>query len=285
MKNIFKILLAGLLVASCGDVEPVTFSGQEGGPNYVSFSRSVYNLPVVRDESGSVEIMLNVSTLSSTDRTYTFELVPNTSSLAANPATYTIPGSVTVFAGQYSGTAVVTGEDNGLVDETKKNFAIRITNLMENDDTDSNLATFSIYEVCPLGAPFMGEYAVEQTSSASPNTGETIIPSGIYTLREGETEYDRYITFVPYGDANFGLSAIDVLITFGCDTANMFDEFDTGLSCDESGTPSFVFGGSEDPASYDRFNDSSFVLTFAENTESACSGSPREVNISFTKVE
>jgi hypothetical protein len=219
MKNIFKLLIAGLLVASCGEVEPVTFNGQEGLPNFLSFSRSSYNLPIVRDANGSVEIVLNASTLSSADRTYNFELVPNNSALAANPATYTIPGSATIPAGEYSGTAVINGVDNGLVDATKKNFIIRITNPQENDSYDTDQATVLVYEVCPLGdledpnnQPFLGEYMVEQITADSGSTGSPIISDGIYILEPGLTEYDRFITFEPYEDGGFGLVDFEMLI-------------------------------------------------------------------------
>jgi hypothetical protein len=286
MKTFFKILLVSGLFASCSDVEPVEFNGQEGNPTFISFSKSVYSLPVERDATGSVDIVLNSSTLSSVDRTYNFELVPSTSLLAADPATYTIPASVTIPAGQYSGIATINGQDLGLVDATRKNFSIRINNMPENEDFDSDTASVIVYEVCALQAPFLGQYEVEQQTSESPNTGEDIIPDGIYTLKEGETPYDRFISFVPYGDASFGLSEIDMLITFGCDDVNMFGEYDTDLSCeDDGGDPSIRFGASETPNAYDIANDETFELELTENIESACGGSPRSVIIRFTKVE
>lgn len=284
MKNIFKLLLVGLLAASCGDVEPVTFNGQEGGPTFLSFSKSVYSLPIERDGVGSVEITLNSSTLSSVDRTYNFELVPNTSLLAANPATYTIPGSITIPAGQYSGTAVVNGVDGGLVDATRKNFAIRMNNIPEDEDFDSDTASFIVYEVCGLGAPFLGQYEVEQITAASPNTGVDIITEGIYTLTEGETVYDRYVTFEPY--AGFGLPDANLLITFNCDDLNMFGTYDTELGCpDDAEGVSIAFGSTDNPGDYNIDDDSTFDLIVTENLESACGGSPREVVIRFTKVQ
>lgn len=291
MKNIFKILLAGFLVASCGDVEPVTFNG-EGDNNFLSFSRSTYNLPVVRDANGSVNIVLNASTLSSTDRTYNLELVPNNSALVANPATYTLPGSVTIPAGEYSGVAVITGVDNGLVDAVKKNFIIKLTNLQENDSFDTDLATVLVYEVCPLGdpedpndEPFLGEYAVDQTTSVS-LVGFDVIPAGTYVLSPGETEYDRYMTFKPYGESSFNLDDFKMLILFGCDDVNISDEYNTFLSCeDDGGAPYWVFGPTEDPIGYNRLDDSSFELRLTENLSSACGQGTRNVNITFTKVE
>lgn len=282
MKNIFRLLFLAAIFTSCEDVEPTIYNGSAEEGTFLSFSRSTYSLPIERDANGTLNIIVNSSTVSNVDRTYNVELIPNSSASAANPATYSFPGTVTIPAGSYQGVLVVTGSDLGLVDEESKRFQIRLTGIT-TEFIDQDVATINVFEVCPLEDDFLGLYQVTQMNPVWSFIGSTSIKEGVYELKVGETIYDRVFTTEVYPALNFGLDPWEFEISFRCDFVNLGSKHDTEtLRC--TGGPTFVFKPTANPEPYDTADDSEFFVTFTENAARACNQNPREVRYRFTKL-
>ena len=284
MKNIFKLLLVGLVFASCDDVEPTIYNGSSENNTFLSFSRTAYFLPVERDASGEVVITLNSSTVSDVSRTYNIVIDQELSS--ADPLTYSIPQSITIPAGSYQGTAVVSGQDLDLVDAQVKPVYISISNIT-NEFVDSNQAIINVGEVCSLGegVTFTGEYAVTQVTAGFPwnSAGDPLLNSETVVLTEGDSQFVREFTSPIY--AAIGGPSLTFTLSLGCDAINLTDDVVSGVACTD--TPegnSITFAPSESPSLYDRADDSEFFLTVTEEATNACT-SPRETTIKFTKVQ
>lgn len=281
MKTFFKIFLfAGIAAAftSCGEVEPVIFNGDNTGMDtYLSFSRSNYNLPIERDQTGSVVVTLNASTLSDADRTYIIEVIPNDGIYAANPATYSVPAQVTIPAGEYQGTFTINGTDGGLVTGEPKTFSIKVADSsLTGEYVDSNIAVVSVFEVCALQSPFLGSYMLEQQTTSI--FEEIIIPDGIVQLVEGDSPYERRFTAVPWPAYNTAPQVF--YISFKCDFLNLRDntKIDVGVGCDAG----IFLGEGEIDESYDTADDSVFFLTMTNDKTKDCSDS-EQITFKLTK--
>lgn len=288
MKNFIKLLIlgTGVIFTSCSDVEPAIFNGQEGNDTFISFSRTLYSLPVQRDETGSVTVTLNASTLSSSDRVFNIELIPNSSSSAANPATYTMPTTITIPAGSYQGSVVVNGVDGGLVDEQIKRFSFKIVDAdLEGYEFDNNLASVEIYEVCELLADFTGDYVmVQETPYFGPADAPALGDDIVVTLSVGENEFERKFSVDEiYPGQGFGIPGVEVFMVFQCEGVNLKEQIDALIGCE--GEPSIKFDPTDNPSSYEADDDSYFELTFTENSGGSCGTSAIETTLSFTKVE
>lgn len=285
MKNFIKLLIlgTGVLVTSCSDVEPAIFNGQEGNDTFISFSRTLYSLPVQRDETGSVTVTLNASTLSSSDRVFNIELIPNSSSSAAHPDTYSLPTTITIPAGSYQGSIVVNGVDGGLVDDQIKRFSFKIVDAnLEGYEFDNNLATVEVYEVCELLADFTGDYLMVQETPYFGPADAPALGDGIeVTLAVGENAFERVFVAEPY--PGFGIPDVDVYMVFQCEGVNLKEQIDALIGCTDE--PSIKFDPTNNPSSYDAADDSYFELTFTENSGGGCGTSPIQTTLSFTKVE
>lgn len=284
MKNIFKLFLVSLIFTACEDVEPTLYNGTQDDPTLLSFSSSAVNLPVERDASGTLTLVLNSSTVSSVDRVYTLDIDEENST--ADPAIYTFPSTITIPAGSYQGTAVVTAQDIN-VDETVETIVFSITDL-QGASMDAEIITISIFEVCLVNAPFVGQYTVEQV-----NSGLNIADGGaeifgddngvlpIVTIEQGASEFERTITFDAYPEAGSGFT-IDWTFSLACGVTNLTSTFDLGIGCTSPNTLKFAPGTAG--GMYDADSDESFSLVITENPTSDCGGSPRQTNLIFTKV-
>lgn len=280
MKNIFRILLLAAIFTSCEDVEPTIYNGEEGNPSFLSFSQTAYSLPVERDGVGSAQIVLNSSTVSSVDRVYELRVIPSTSQFAADSESYDLPQTITIPAGQYQGFATIAGTDTENVDGEARQFTFEIVNVGEAN-IDTNVTTVNVFEVCTLGAPFTGTYNVQQITPNFGPAGTNAIGTGLITLVEGNTAFDRQFTAVPYAGGNFGLAPFNFIITFLCDgTSFTSGNVNTGIGCDSS----IIFGAGASLGTYNSEDDSVFEVVITENTGSDCGTGPIQTRLRFTKV-
>ncbi|KAF2519542.1 hypothetical protein E0W68_04135 [Flavobacterium salilacus subsp. salilacus] len=281
MKNIFKslLLLSSLMVVSCGDVEPVVYNGAESNDTFLSFSASSYTLPVRIDDTGSVEVTLNSSTVSSVDRTYQIEIVEEETD--AIPETYTLPTSITIPAGKYQGFMTITGVDNNLVDTNPDKLVFRISNRTD-EYTDVENITVSIVEVCPLDGDFTGDYRVNQLTAGMPiNPGNVFIfeDNSIVQLQVGDSDFERYFAADIYSAAVSGLEN-EFRFTLTCGETSLSREIDLGIGCTEA-TLKILPGLSN--ATY--VNDGSVIdITVTEDPDASCADAARQTTIRLTKV-
>ncbi|WP_330443519.1 hypothetical protein [Flavobacterium sp. C4GT6] len=279
MKNLLKIFCLAAIVASCDDVEPTVFNGEDpSNATLLSFSSDVYSLPVERDANGITTITFTSSTLSSSDRVFNIEVIAGT----ANAATYNVPASVTIPAGGYVGTMDITGQDNNLVDEEIKDFTIRIPDSnFGNESLGFTEAQIRVYEVCPLLSEFTGSYTASATESMF--TDPVIFDDSNVTLSVGANAYERVFDINPY--PGYVGSSRTVKINFQCDYLNLGGTVRTGLRCNDDGDKQFTWGPVDtgDRAPYNTEDDSVINVNFIENTTSACGYGPNQSSFTLTK--
>jgi hypothetical protein len=127
----------------------------------------------------------------------------------------------------------------------------------------------------PADGTFVGDYTVATTSEGQ--FGPAF--DGTVTLVDEGNDVRSFV-----GDWNgFG---IDQTWEFEfnpiCGTVTFVDNQDTGLGC---GGPGIIHGSSPNASVIpDPTDDSSFTITYRENTSSGCGGEPTDVTITFTKI-
>jgi len=154
--------------SSCDDeVDKVIYDGEiSSNRTFLSFEKTVYLLPVNVDSEGTVDIILNSSTRSGSDRT--FNIMLNVDDSNANEDIYTLPTTVTIPANSYQGTITVLGIDNDDLDGNQQTIKFSLSDLsdLSNIDMDTNEVTVNIFEVCPVPDTFFtGMYLIEQVSA------------------------------------------------------------------------------------------------------------------------
>ncbi|MEE1899254.1 hypothetical protein V1389_12945 [Flavobacterium rakeshii] len=264
MKNLLKIFCLAAIVASCDDVEPTIFHGEDpSNLTLLSFSSDVYSLPVERDANGVTTVTFNSSTVSNSDRVYNVEIISGT----ANAATYSVPSTITIPAGQYQGIIDITGQDNNLVDDEVKTFKIKIA---DSDFGDESIgfaeAEVRVYEVCPLEADFTGNYVLTPVTSMFNNAA--IFATEDVVLNVGVNAYERTFRASPY--PTILNDKVVFAISFKCDVLDFSGTFDSGLICVEDGTRTIVWGASDNSSSYDTTNDAIINVSFTEDSANAC---------------
>lgn len=278
MKNIFKCLFAFsfIFAVSCDDVEPTMYN-QESAGTFLSFSSNIYTLPIVINDTGEVEIVLNSSSISSVDRVYNLEILDTTT---ADPATFTLPSTITIPANSYQGTLILTGQDNGLVDSNAKQLVFKISNLT-NESMDAEVITVNVVEVCPLDDEFTGTYVITQLTAGLPVVagGAPVLGSGtVVQIRETST-FERAFSAPVYPAAgNFG--EVEVRFNLSCGNTVLSRLIDTGIYCTQGNN--IKWDVATVPSTYDNTNDASFQLTITEEASASCVA-PRQTILRFTK--
>ncbi|HYD90606.1 MAG TPA: hypothetical protein VEA37_03850 [Flavobacterium sp.] len=287
MKRVYKFTfaLASLLaLASCEDPEPTIYNGDVNElETFVDFTNSVYSLPVVRDEDGSVEITLQASTVSSVDRTYTLTIDEGAST--ADPGIYTFPASITIPAGQHAASAVVEAVDEG-VTASNQTIVFSISNLADFESTDGDSVTINIFEVCPLQDEFLGDYVFNQTSGILTSGGNDVTifeQGGIVTLEAGSNEYERVINsewFPGVWD-----QPMTFVINFNCGQTFVPNGDLNGLYCGEDSSIIFEFGQGAVPGTYNTNNDAVITVNVLQDLNSSCLESPVQASFTLTKAD
>lgn len=270
MKRIIYILSLILIVTSCDDFSPGTF---DGGQTLVYFNDTSANLDVIVDATGTLEVQINTTTLSNTDRTVTFQIVEEDTN--ADAENYVISSfSATIPAGEYFGSFVVEGVDNSVEPEPK----LLLLELVDaGDDAVISAATLeiSIKQVCPIPDDFMvGLYTLDDTGGF-PNFN-----SGIEVdLRVGEVSTQRQFdaTFLPTTGV-----ATDVVVTIdlACNTF-ILQEIDINVQC--SGPPYLVTSAGNDNSGYSIDSDVVHLINYLQDPEASC-GDASIQNITLTKL-
>lgn len=273
MKIFFKALLLALIVTSCEDVEPTIFNGNDtSNETFISFSQLVYNLPVVRDESGTIEVVLNVSTVSNVDRVY--NLTVNEELSTADPSIYTLPSSITVPAGEYQGFAEITANDINVTSDIQT-IVFSISNLT-NENFDAENYTINVFEVCPLEAPFSGTYIV----TGEGKFGPVILEEPIEVIVVSEYVRSFNANFIPEALPG-GVDIEDVEFTMSCGQTFLNNtEIDMNAGCSDV---TVVYGPGATTGFYIPGDDSQFTLNLTEDMNSSCGGGPVQVSLTFTK--
>ncbi len=272
-------MLIGFFFASCGDADTTVYNGDASNQTFLSFSSAVYNFPIEIDATGSLDVILNSTTVQDFDRTFPITIVAEETT--ADPLTYTLPSSVTIPAGSYQGILHLDGVDNGL--EEARVLTITFENTQEGAVLDSNKAIINVKQFCPIEpGKFEGNYRLEQTSAPS-GFGPAFDDQTVSIARIGdENSVTRQFSGI-YLESAGGSS--DLVFTFDllCGLATINQIGDSGLSCD--GETNITIGPSANAGSYDPEDDSEFFVTFTEFvTDGGCGQGPVQTTLKFTKL-
>ncbi|HEY0046550.1 MAG TPA: hypothetical protein VGB44_07565 [Flavobacterium sp.] len=284
MKKYLSILLFVVAFSACDEVERTIYNGGEGDRTFLAFSSNVYDLPVTIDQTGSVDVTLSSSTVSSVDRTYAISVVADEST--ANPAVYNLPSTVTIPAGEHLGVFTITAQDNNMVETTAQNLVIQFTPLNESEDSDSTQATVSIFQVCPLNeGTFLGSYLMEQISAINPDDGGVpVFEPQVVTITQANPEVptSRQFSAIYLEGLGIGQPAATVRFNLACLDVIASADIDTFLTCDQ--VSNITLGPGTTPGSYDTEDDTEFTLTVTEYaSDGGCGAAPYQVTFKFTK--
>lgn len=274
----FKILISSLIVIAflgCSDKDDnsdTTFDNVNG-QTLISFANTTSDLAVTIDDVGTVDVVIESTTISSSDRVINVTLDEDAST--ANTENYTILNTaVTIPANEYFGILTIDGVDNSV--ETS---AETIVLNMDDSSTDYVYGTVShtvnVYQVCPVPSDyFVGDYLIEQTSAQVDGYS---LSHGTVVSVTAPTETQRVFTTTNYP-------------TY-CTTATM--QFAINLVCNEFVVPfqdttcrctsvTDWFGPAITNETYDISDDTVLYVTFTDDAQSDC-GTPAQTTYKFTK--
>ncbi|WP_298900310.1 hypothetical protein [uncultured Psychroserpens sp.] len=267
MKYIYKItFVLGLLlsITSCDEnIDPILSNGVESeNRTFLSFANSTVSLPITIDDTGSVDLVLNSSTVSATDRVFNINLETESN---ADPATYTLPSSVTIPANSYSGVLTVTGVDNGLVDATVKQIIFSLSGLPDNVDIDLNRFVINVFEVCPVPETYLvGDYLLTDDGSGNFLTGNV-------TVSLGGTPTERVFTttFLPGSGVD---TVLPVTINLACNLFNLAGDVDISVSCTAGNPPFYILSsaGNANNGTYSLTSDVMHTITYRQDPFESC---------------
>ncbi len=267
MKHIYKItFVLGFLLCmtSCDEnIDPILSNGVESeNRTFLSFANTTVSLPITIDDTGSVDLILNSSTISSTDRTFNINLEMESN---ADPATYTLPGSVTIPANSYQGVLTINGADNGLVDATVKQIVFSLTGLPDNVDMDLNRIVVNVFEVCPVPDTYLvGDYALADDGSGN-------FLSGNVTVSVGATPTERVLstTFLPGTGVD---TVLNVTINLACNLFNLSQDVDISVSCTAGNPPFYILtsAGNANNGTYSLTSDVTHTINYLQDPFESC---------------
>ena len=284
MKKIKLLMLSLIAVAFFGcekdDANVNTVFDNVNGQTLISFASNASNLAVVIGGTGTVDVVVEVSTISPSDRTVTVAIDPESTAATEN---YTLSSNtVTIPANTYAGVLTINGVDNSVEVDTKT-----IIINMESTSVESVLGatthTVNMFQVCPVGSTFMvGDYLL--TDNGAENFGIDVLVT-ISVDPEESTNRTFVTSFLP----NTGVARdVDVVITLGCNLFNL-NTIDIDVTCDTDNPDiGFLIGnaGTANNSSYDEFvpEPVGFVHTvnYLQDIESDC-GPAIITNFTLTK--
>lgn len=283
--NLFTFFLAGLLLAltACEDREEVIYNGDESDQALISFSQETYNLEVEIDAEGTLNIPVTSSAVRNSARTYNVIIVEGEQSTTADPSTYDVPETVTISAGEYSGTLTIQGFDNG-VETTPELLTIRLEGIEEDASTSFTTAAISIYQVCPIPSDYLvGEYMIEDAAATiGPGNESSNFESAVVNIQPGETGTTR--TFTATVLPGIVGASVDVNLSLICGEF-VLQEVDPGIFCTED-VPYLYTGatvGGFANSTYDLNSDDQFTVVYTEDPEGSCGG-PFQSSFTLTKI-
>ena len=276
MKNFVIIAILALFCSSCEETQPLIYDGEQ---TLVYFDSNASTLEVNINDVGSVDILIGASAISSVDRTiniYLDEEATNT-----NLQNFNLPSTVTIPANEYFATLTVTGVDFDLETSTEL-IVIGFEGEFEGGVLSDEQHTISIKQVCPLGAPFIGEYLLEQLTAINPDDGVQVFEDQILdVVSEGGNA--RSFSAVYLEGLGIGQPPSKVVFNLICNDVIVNPGIGTGLLCTQ-GQPVITLGPGTTPATYDSEDDSVFVINMTEYvTDGGCGAAPYQVTFRLTK--
>lgn len=268
-----------LLVVGC-EHDQVDEDFLNNRDSFIFFNRANGNYLVEEENTQPFNVVVGVSAPKDVARNVTVEINPE--STAIEGVDFEFLGNFTTFnSGLIVQNLQVLANFEALTEE--KVLILDIVDFDEVIDQRRSRFRLSMIRSCPLQAEFTGQYTITQTTPGyAPAAGAPIF-SGTVTLEMGEgNEFERVFDVKFY--AGLGLNNPPVPVSFEliCNNVNMLGELEaSGIGCGGSIAVAPTTG---EPSIYDETDDSSFELTFFEDSNQIC-GNGQQTTILFTKVE
>ncbi|QWX83073.1 DUF1735 domain-containing protein [Cellulophaga sp. HaHaR_3_176] len=208
MKKYILILSVLFAFISCEE-ESIVFD-KENGQTGVSFATTSYNL-TIPSEGVAIEIPVNVTTVSSSDRTFNVSIDDSSVGASEN---YALASTVTIPAGAYSAVLAVSLNFEPLVDEEVYSLVLNLTPI-EGGVAFDETATITYFKELPCNDIVV---TVNTDAFGSETSWEITDASGAVVATDG-----------PFSDAVETVTK-EVFLEDGCYTFTIFDSFGDGQS-------------------------------------------------------
>lgn len=199
MKKIILILsiISIAILSSCDENELLNYDGGND-ISLVGFTNKSSDLKVAENDTETLEIEVNISDKSSSDRT--IDVMINTDLSSALSANYMIPSSVTIPANSNFGTLTVTGYDDANIDALGEHVLITLVPTDKIKVTESfKNHLIQIKEFCPpnnsLILKINFDHWASETSWELRDQSNTILYSGS-GYSDGETPLETELCVV-----------------------------------------------------------------------------------------
>lgn len=277
--NIYLLAVLTLLFSSCEE-ELLVFN-PNGAETILQFTSLTNNLIIERNGTGSADIEVNVSSIMSTDRTYSLSVDLDKTTVDA--AVYSVPATVTIPAGEVTGTFTVTGTDIN-VGTTAETLVINVTGGEDAKIEGTNgVVTLSVFEGCSFTDGFFtGTYEIEVLSPGVFGAG-TFGPTGgqiEISIPTGGTPFDRVFTADYFEDSRFSREFEFILI---CGEV-LVPYKDMLVGCGGNSV-NLAIGPPTTNGTFDGTDDSEFIINLTDNVDSDCGGGPVQASYRLTKVQ
>lgn len=272
-------MVMALAFQACQPTESPIYDGAQ---TLAYFDGASATLEVEINSTGSITIPVNVSTLSSTERTVNVSV--NAGATTATAGQYSFNGAVTIPADTYFGSFTLTGIDDGLT-------TAGVTLSLQIDGVDGGVGssrgyTINIVEICPIDSTFAtGTYTLDTTSGGIAAAGfAPAMGNGVtVTLVPGASSTERRFNVKFYPTFGFANPPVDVAFTLVCEETVFGGIVAPGVSGVGCGGVSIPFGASATNGTYNTADDSVITLFYAEDVEGFSCGTEAEGSIQLTK--
>jgi len=274
MKKLSLLLLSFILFSSCNETEGIIYDSVNSQA-LVYFSSTTADLAIEIDSDGQLNLPINVSTLSTSDRTVFLSVETESSADAVN---YSLPLSVVIPAGSYSGILTIDGTDV-TAETTPKLLILSIVSVdFDKVVISSNKLEVSVFQICPIASTlFVGNYLIRELTpfvdGPTLDNGTikmlSVVPGSATSRTFSTKNYPTYCgTSNPF---RFNLVCGEIIVP----------SQNSVCSCNPVGGANF-FTAATIPSTYNINDDSYFEVTFTNDAQTSC-GAPVQTTYSFTK--
>ncbi len=265
MKRIFLIAaLSATVLFSCDKTKVLQYDNINGQTLAFFNSGTSASLQVALGESGSVEIEIGVSTISTSERTVTVSFDEEASEISSD--SFTFNSSVTIPANSYFGTFSINADDSDDITTSPKSMVFFISNVPDGGVAEREVLTVSVFVVCPIPETYLvGNYTIEDVDAVvGPDNGTANFETGTVIISAAsETSRQFTANVLP---AFVGPEVITLDMVCG---NFILQTVDPSITCDG---PPYIFTDDTGANQYNLDSDQEFTITYIEDPEDSCGG-------------
>lgn len=270
-------MIAMIFLVSCDENENLTFDNENGQTlNYFTENSSNLQIPIGVGNSGTIDIVFGVTTVSTSDRTITFSV--DADNTDAPTSMYSLSSFIaTIPANEYQATVQMTGNYDVLLESDYKTVTLKIDNASNGFFDETKNMVVKLAKYCPIPDDyFVGMYLLEQTSPFvdGPTLSDGTVVE-VTTLGNGSTQrtfstanYPNYCSTTMM-DFSFNLVCNEIIVNV----------MDTTCRCSSADD---WFGPATTHTVYDLSSDLEMYITFTDDAQSDC-GAPTQTTYKLIK--